>query len=354
MGMPRPAWQAWNTIGVPTGRKRRYVRNRKRESRQDSAAISPTNSYEAINLFMVGSAYSGSTYLGGLLAANFDAVYVGEMAHLPVFVERYGLYAKPLGCLTCQSDDRRCPLWTPEVVAAAELAGPGGSMDVVRAVTGSPVIIDGSKWPEWLRLAAGEGSTRSVPVVVVVVTRSPVAYALSACGATAEPASEVAKWWRDVYLDALRTVNRLSLPMVVVRNEDVRSRPEHVLETFASLLHQPAPPRLTPAVTSHTLGGNLWVHKGYSPTTFELYDTLGLSPRLENQWDAEAWRAAAEHRSVFELHRPKTEDEAVDLVHTVFDCPGLADIANLLGYEPGGEAVTLLASYGERNPEGRR
>src|SRR3954465_8369959 len=78
------------------------------------------------DVFLLGSAYCGSTHLGGLLEANLDATYAGEVAHLPAFVERYRMFDVPLGCLRCSADEVSCPRWSPDVVAAVTEAGPVG------------------------------------------------------------------------------------------------------------------------------------------------------------------------------------------------------------------------------------
>lgn len=303
----------------------------------------------ACDVFLVGSPYSGSTHLGALMAANFDAFYAGEVAHLPHFVERYGLYDNGLGCLPCAIDKRPCPVWTASLVSAVESAGPGGCMDVIRRLTGHSVVVDGSKWPEWLRLAVHEWPSSSVPVVVLITARSPVTWALSASAATGASLVEVVQWWRDIYVDAVRTVNRLSLPAVVVRNEDLRARPSDVLGTLAGVLGVPVPASVASPVKAHSLAGNLFVHKGYSAATYELRRSLGLPPARDNEWDAEAWASAAVRESAFELLRPRTPREAVNLVQTVFDCPGLTDIAGLLGYQVAREAVNVLDSCNPPN-----
>src|SRR3954468_24855601 len=100
------------------------------------------------DVFLLGSAYCGSTHLGGLLEANLDATYAGEVAHLPAFVDRHRLFDVPLGCLRCSAEDVVCPRWSPDVVAAVTAAGPVGFSSVLRAGEPSALVVDGSKWPE--------------------------------------------------------------------------------------------------------------------------------------------------------------------------------------------------------------
>lgn len=307
----------------------------------------------AFDIFLVGSAYSGSTFLGGLLAANFDAVYVGETAHLPAFVERYGLYDEPLGCLLCAGESRPCPVWSEEIVGQAENAGPGGSMDVFRSAWGTPVVIDGSKAPSWLRLAVQDRPADAPPVIAIIVARSPMSYAVSASVATGAPTWEVVQWWRDTYIDGIRTVNRLQLPMLVLRNEELRQRPDAALDTIAGLVGQTrlqAPPTTRP---SHSLGGNVWVQRGYSETTSRVCESFGWRlhnlfghRQIHSQWGRADWTRAAQNGSSFTLLGPKTEAEALLVVQAVMDCPGLADVANSLGYQMGSEVAEFVGRVG--------
>ena len=296
----------------------------------------------AFDVYLVGSPYSGSTFLGNLLAANLDAAYVGETAHLPGFVDRYNLFAQPLGCLKCHGEHEVCPVWTNDLIKAAESGGPTGSMGVFRRAWGLPVVIDGSKWPAWLRLAMQDRPEEAPPVLVVIVVRSPLSFAVSATAATGAPTWEVVQWWRDIYLDTLRSANRLRLPTLVLRNEDVRRHPEAAVRAVAHVVGQPFSGTKTESAPPHSLGGNLWVHLGYSDQTWRLYESLGLPHQDQKRWSSADWTMAAQQGSVFEMARPKTESEALKVVQAVLDCPGLADLANSLGYELASEISTFV------------
>lgn len=285
-----------------------------------------------VDVFLVGSQYSGTTHLGGLLAANLGAVYAGEMAHLPRFVKEYRIYDDPIGCLLCTAVDRPCPVWTTDVVAAAEDAGPAGSMDVLRRWTGSSVIVDGSKMPQWLRLATETRPEGAARAVVVVTARSPLRYVISASGSTGAPIWETAQWWRDIYVDTLRTISRRQLPMLVVHNEAVRRQPLETVAAIASLLGREAPAELHTAVPTHSIAGNLWVQQGYSARTDDLQRKLGLRGDDVASPTGEQWDAVTRRASMAEVGRPKSRRSALEMAQMVIECPGLTDVAHALGY----------------------
>lgn len=295
-----------------------------------------------VDVFLVGSQYSGTTHLGGLLAANLGAAYLGEMAHLPRFVKEYELYDEPIGCLLCGDADKPCPVWTPDVIDQAEDAGPAGSMDVLRRRTHSTVVVDGSKMPQWLRAAAADRPPAAARVAVILTVRSPLRYVLSAAGATGLPAWRMAQSWRDIYWDALRTISAAGAPMLVVQNEHVRTRPLQILASIAAFIGRKPPRRLRPSAPTHSIAGNLWVQRGYSPQTGALQRKLGLRSD-ENSPSSEQWAAVAARATMTELGRPKTHQAALELAQTILDCPGLSDIAHMLGYHMAVNIDKLIA-----------
>jgi hypothetical protein len=294
------------------------------------------------DLFIVGTMYSGSTYLGGLLAANLQAAYVGEMAHLPRFMKDYQLYDDEIGCLLCSAEGVPCPVWSDDTVAAAEEAGPAGSMEVLRQRTGRQLVIDGSKFPEWLRQSTTGRSPAAAPCAVIVAVRSPLRYVLSAAGGTGAPLWVAAQWWRDTYIDTLRTTSRLGLPMLVVRNEDVRTDPQRVVAGVAQLVGREAPQTLRPAESTHSIAGNLWVQKGYSADTDALHYKLGLRDQPEGTPPTETWDNVAAGASITARTRPQNRTDTVTLAQIVLDCPGLTDLAHSFGYEVAREMDTLI------------
>lgn len=304
-----------------------------------------------MDVFLLGSMYSGSTYLGGLLANNLDAIYAGELARLPRFVDDHALYDIADGCLVCAGMDIECPLWTPELTSRVEQAGPTGATAVLRESTGAPVVIEGSKWPEWFRLAtAGD---RKQPAVAVIAARSPFNYAISAHKATGEPAWLMAQWWRDVYLDCLRTAAILSVPTIVIRNEDVRTDPKRAVASVAAMVGQDPPSDLRTDATTHSIGGNLWVQRGYSRETLQLFRKLGLHQGEVEEIDDRAFALIAKHHTTTVVNHPTTRSESLAFAQEVLGCPGVPDLLQMLGYAITAETERFLAESEPIRPPDR-
>lgn len=299
------------------------------------------------DVFLVGSSYSGTTHIGGLLEANLDAAYLGETAHLPAFVDRFRLFDAPLGCLLCSVEDRACPRWSQATVDAVGAAGPPRVGEVLRARTGTRLLIDGSKWPEWLRQSLADRPAHLPPPVAVVTARSPFGYVLSARGATQEPAWVVAGWWRDVYIDTLRTLNLFGIPAVTIRNEDVRTDPASAVARVARLTGQEEPSGpLRPAVPTHSIGGNLFVQHGYRPDSRDVLSRLGIddgsaAQAPDSSWEEHGTRMATDQTTTAS-QRPRTRAEALAFVSDVTQTPGLVAIAQTLGYSIGHETDRFL------------
>jgi hypothetical protein len=179
-----------------------------------------------------------------------------------------------------------------------------------------------------------------------LTTRSPLSYAMSALGATGQPLWLSFREWRDIYIDALRTSTRTQLPVFVVRNEEVRRDPATVLDRLAPLLGWPG--RITavkPAEPTHSIGGNVFVQAGFGEAGHRALTRVGLH-RDGDRFDAEAFQRAGKAESVGSLHHPPDRDTARGWAQAAIDCPGLLDIAQLMGYEMQLEFEQIVAKAG--------
>ncbi len=286
-----------------------------------------------LDVYMVGTAYSGTTHLGGLLTANFGAFYAGELGRLPQYVQQYGLFSDAVGCLQCASLDQPCPVWTESLMEAVGGASPATAMHELRARTDAQVIIDGSKLPAWLQTSLHGRDTNEPRIVVLLTVRSPLSYAMSAIGATGQPLWLALREWRDIYVDAIRTATRTQLPLFVVRNEEIRKDPGTVLDRLAPLLGWPERVReVAPAARTHSIGGNAFVQAGFGAAGHAALSKSGLH-RDEESWDPQAFEDAERVASVGSLQHPADVVTARAWAQAAIDCPGLVETAQTLGYE---------------------
>jgi hypothetical protein len=299
-----------------------------------------------LDVYLVGTAYSGTTHLGGLLAANFGSFYAGEIGRLPHYVDTYGLFADPVGCLRCASAAQTCDVWTERFVREVEQATPQKALSHVRERTGAQIVVEGSKLPAWLQTSLNGRDPSGARVAVLLTTRSPLSYAMSAMGATGQPLWLSLREWRDIYIDALRTTTRTQLPIYVVRNEEVRRDPRTVLDRLAPLLGWQG--RITEAKEAeptHSIGGNAFVQVGFGPEGHQALVGAGLH-RDGERYDPVAFEQAQRASSAGSLQRPKDVNTARGWAQAAIDCPGLLDIAQLLGYEMQLELERVVAQAG--------
>jgi hypothetical protein len=298
----------------------------------------------ALDVYLVGTAYSGTTHLGGLLTANFGAFYAGELGRLPHYVRDYGLFSEDVGCLQCAGLDRPCEVWTDALIDAVGQASPPRAMRELRARTGARVIVEGSKLPAWLQTSLHGRDPGDARIVVILTARSPLSYAMSAIGATGQPLWLALREWRDTYIDAIRTVTRTQLPLFVVRNEEIRKDPGTVLDRLAPMLGWSGRVReVIPAVATHSIGGNAFVQAGFGAAGHAALANSGLH-RDDESWSPEAFEAAERVASVGSLQQPGDVETARAWAQAAIDCPGLVETAQTLGYEMQVEFENVVAA----------
>jgi hypothetical protein len=239
-------------------------------------------------------------------------------------------------CHYCELNDQSCPLWTEERLRAARSLSPGKLLPFFAEELGGAAVVDGSKHPHWLRAVLADQPHDRAALVVFLTARSPFAFCDSYRFRTGCPIWEAANVWRDVYYDSQRMLNRARLPHLVVRYEDFALDPEPVLRSACALLGVDYEPqmRFFHGQPGHDIGGNYSARAvaagapgEFSSNEFRNRLPGGLAPFMEaaesywgrpfGGWVDDKWQ------------RSMTEDD----IEFVLQTPGLADVANLLGYE---------------------
>ncbi|TMR03668.1 sulfotransferase [Actinomadura soli] len=285
--------------------------------------------------FVLGTLFSGSTLIGrGMTTRIKGAHYVGELNNLTQAPGLSHETTEP-NCGPCSLLGEDCPHFTDKLrdhVTYDDIPG------MHRRLAGSlkaSLIIDGSKYVAWLRLAIAQGRAAPAdrtPLNVIVTARNPIAYALSHRNRTGQPLWQGANIWRDTYVDALRTANTYGLPLLVMRYEDYMADTERSLERLSGFLHLPL--NAAPDTTAiHDTGGN-W-------SSFVPY--LGKE-RVEQHIERSGGAVRAEAERFVRPARPYWNDEQpkedtrwhrslnADEANALLSTPGLTDVAGLLGY----------------------
>src|SRR4051812_22774778 len=99
--------------------------------------------------FLVGTNFSGSTVFGQALGAHSAMSYLGEVDRAARFEHTMWQDEPDPGCHWCELHGEQCPLWTAERLAAARELPPGKLMSWFEDELACPVLVDGSKHPNW-------------------------------------------------------------------------------------------------------------------------------------------------------------------------------------------------------------
>jgi len=292
--------------------------------------------------YFLGTPFCGSTVFGQALGVHPAVTYLGEVDRLVGFPPSVWAEEPVATCHYCELHDQPCPVWTPERVGTARELPYGRLMSYFEAELRTPVLVDGSKHPGWMRAVLADRPADLDDAVVFLTVRSPFAFADSYRFRTGCEVWQAANVWRDVYYDALRLATRESLPLMVVRYEQFALDPEPVLRRAGTMLGIEYVPEMRhfQEQPRHDVGGNYNVlavkrekPEEFSPTEFR--------DRLPDQWVRSTGQSNVYWGKPFggwvddKWQRNMVEGD----VETVLQTPGLTDVANVLGYELSREAM---------------
>ncbi|SRR6266568_2161748 len=293
-----------------------------------------------IDVFILGSVFSGSTLVGNALGVHGEAFFAGEVAALPANAAAYNVMHAIDGCLACAALGRPCPVWTRERIDRVERAGPAGFADALRRDVGRRVIVDGSKLSEWFRVVGRAGGLDRERVRVIVTSKDPLSFADSLMRRTKGPAWQAANVWRDTYFDILRSLHAGRYLYTHVAYADFCREPEAVLRQLCALVGLDFQPAMLDfrSASICSIGGNpgaqVWragmlgaIEKkkewtdDVEPRHYETYRARGFS----GTWVDDKW----------------TERLGAGDLTQILQTPGLPDLAALLGYDLAGLARLL-------------
>ncbi|MCB1954239.1 MAG: sulfotransferase [Rhodocyclaceae bacterium] len=206
------------------------------------------------DVFILGTAYCGSTLLGNALNGHSRIAYAGEVSRLPGF----DVGAPERLCPVCASQGKPCDVWSDEFCARMVARGPGRIFETYReAAADAPIVVDGSKSVNWFRKVMADSAKPDNPFVIVAV-RNPFSFVDSCRRRDGYEAWLAANIWRDTVFDVLRTVAHHGLPHIVVRYEDLSRAPESTLKQICAFLSVSFEAGMLEFWTKplHGLGGN--------------------------------------------------------------------------------------------------
>lgn len=301
------------------------------------------------HVFVLGTPFSGSTFLTSALDAHPNVFAVGEFERLPKFKRYEHLVGQEPdiyddACFLCRAFDRPCPIWhdgTRNAIAGhrnvfeshrylADLAQ--------RHLAKSPsVVIDSSKTPDWLRYSArtlaganiGYRTAKDKNVCAIITTKSVFGFAESMMRRSGLSPILVGQMWCDVTTDALRIVAALSIPSIIVRYEDFSQNRRSLLLRLLRFLNLPADDQAVDVLTdasvseSHGIGGNAFAYKKVLGDRLSSIDVRGSWESLRAQYVRED--AVSERRWIRELN-----EATVDLIAST---RGVHDLSQQLGYD---------------------
>lgn len=228
--------------------------------------------------------------------------------------------------MECMIDDKQCDFISKRFIEKTSVMSPPEAHDYLRRSFKKPIIVDGSKYPSWLRIAAASKNF-TTSAKVIIVSRSPSSHLASCSSRKIEPLWVEANAWRDTYYDAIRTVNQLGLSSLAVRHEDYISNPTESLARICEYLGVKYKKSMTTASSAqlHAIGGNPGAYLGSDNRK----DILERAKSL-GQVDFDINPARLKNKLFYAV---KNKREQARLRQIAFESPGLADVATQLGYQ---------------------
>lgn len=188
-----------------------------------------------INLHIVGSAYSGSTLLGNILNSHTQMNTVGEIHLLSTWKDYQFGGIKRDNCTLCSVKHQFCPRWTPELFQQLERGGFPQLYNTLRSHFGGDVIVDTSKYFQWIKHLEAKG-TDLTDSRFVVLSRTPFSFVTSVRRRDNIDAYRSARDWVATYGSTLATLAQKNYLYQIVRYEELMLKPRETLQSICSFL----------------------------------------------------------------------------------------------------------------------
>lgn len=274
------------------------------------------------DVFILGTAYSGSTLLGNCLSTHSKINYLGEINHIINSAPRFKTSKDIEICIYCYMHNKVCPVWTEATVELFKKCNPKDLFNIARNLFKKEIIIDGSKHVFWFNHLRSIGYDTSKTKVLISV-KNPFATVNSIVKKGVFPNWQAANIWRDTYVDIFRTLNSSDIPYYVVKYEDFSADLEKKLNRICSFLDIKFEKKMLDFYhqETHSLNGNIRASGGTIDT-----DTLKKQGGFSDP------SYLSQHGQEFKQEKAwLNQMKKVDLDITL-KTPLLPDLAHFLGY----------------------
>lgn len=209
-----------------------------------------THSSPITGVMICGAGHSGSTLLGLILGRADGAFYVGEGAKIRYLHD----LTKPLRKRACKVCGEACPVWSdfhwdPDRPLYRQVA----------AHTGTRIIVDSTKNAAWIRARSDELTAAEDRGALIFLQRDGRAVLNSRFRKYPErDAAEQIRSWMDQIIDSRAVFSAYEGPKIVVRYEELATRPEAVVRQICAVAGLPFRAEMLAFNDgeSHPLGGN--------------------------------------------------------------------------------------------------
>lgn len=278
-----------------------------------------------LDVYIVAKAYSGSTILGRDLNNHSKIFYAGELGRISDYRKKYDYYEYDAGCMNCHINGTDCKIFSNGNLKKIGKKHPRQANEYLRTITKKPIIVDGSKYVQWLNINC-EDSKYLENTRVIILVKSPLEYLYSCAVRDVGPIWQEANAWRDTYIDAIRTVNRLGLNSMVVRFDNYQRNPQTTLRQICSYVGVEYQPSIVRSSNNplHAIGGNPGAYEPIVGKKLLKQNAIGSDQRL---FDINPNRVNSKLKKI-KITKQQTEDFSQILC----DTPMLLDVANILGF----------------------
>ncbi len=279
-------------------------------------------------VYIVGTSYSGSTFLSNLLNAHPKIFSVGELSG---WFDDFDFGINDAFCPVCATEGQRCPVFNDEFKTVIQQTHKEQVISLIRKAVGKPVIVDSSKFPSWFdhyfshKVAVhGAHSWRyrfwRSRVRVIILARSPFAFFASVRRREKLSTRATKLQWITCYENALKMCEKYNVPFRTLRFEQLLIEPEATVKQLCRWIGVRYHPKMLQfwEIPVHSLGGNAGAYMWYKSFREKgQFATKGDQKRAQEYADRQfsvektnSWRHLLSRREINAVLR----DQAV--VHT--------------------------------------